>query len=163
MFDINNIFTLILCLLDSLLFIYLLNCFKTDNRRKWSIDFILIIGMTALILYLTIFEVPPHIKIIILSIVMFFSTYLYRLKWEHRFILVVFYNFIVISVELILVSFVIKTLNISFNYFSINYTDSIFLLVLISKFFIFIGMVLFIKALIPNNIILPLEINAIFI
>ncbi len=163
LFNANSIFTLILCLLDSLLFVFLLNHFKVDNTKKWLTDLILVVIMTALIFCLTIFGIIPHIKIIILSIAMFISTYLYSLKWEHRFILVVFYNFIVISIELIIVSFVIKTLNISFNNFSINYTDSIFLLVLISKFFIFIGMVLFARALIPNNIILPLKINALFV
>ena len=161
--NISNIFTVILCLFDSLLFVFLLNRFKRDKDRKGFTNLILIVCLSGLIYTLTIFKVPPHIKIAILSLIMFLSTYLYNLKLENRFILVVFYHFIIISIELILVSFVIKTLNISINDFSINYTDSIFLLVLISKLFIFIGTVLFTRAFIPNTIILPLEINSIFI
>lgn len=163
MFNTNNILSFILCLCDSLLFVFLLNHFKIDNRRKWLTDLFLTIGITILVFTLTILGVAPHLKILLLTIVLFTCTYLYDFKWEYRFILVVFYHFIIISIELIVVSFVVNTLNISIDDFSINYTSSIFLLGLISKFFTFMSMILFSKILKPANVMLPLAINALFV
>ena len=163
MFNTNNTLSFILCLFDSLLFVFLLNHFKIDDKRRWFTDLFLTIGITILVFTLTIFGVAPHLKILLLTIVLFICTYLYDFKWEYRFILVVFYHFIIISIELIIVSFVVNTLNISIDDFSINYTSSIFLLGLISKFFTFMGMILFSKILKPANVMLPLAINALFV
>ncbi|NLY46166.1 MAG: hypothetical protein GX053_09295, partial [Tissierella sp.] len=163
MFNTNNILSFILCLFDSLLFVFLLNHFKIDDRRKWLTDLFLTIGITILVFTLTISGVAPHLKILVLTIVLFICTYLYDFKWEYRLILVVFYHFIIISIELIVVSFVVNTLDISIDDFSINYTSSIFLLGLISKFLTFISMILFSKILKPANVMLSLAINALFV
>lgn len=162
MFNTSNILSFILCLFDALLFVFLLNHFKIDDKKRWFTNLFLTIGITILVFALTIFGVAPHLKILLLTIVLFICTYLYDFKWEYRLILVVFYHFIIISIELIVFSFVVNTLNISIDDFSINYTSSIFLLGLISKFFTFIGMLLFSKILKPANVMLPLAINALF-
>lgn len=144
----------ILSAIDAFIFFFLLNSFK----KKFSIkDFIGILFATILMYILTINNVNPNIKIFILAIFLFIYTYIYDLKLENRIISIIIYSFLLISVDLLVVSLIPDSLNL--ETMASNYSYSIILIILIGKF-IMLAIVFFInRKLNLNSISLPKKLN----
>lgn len=153
-----NIFiSLLFSLVDSGIFIILLSKFRSNGKYYKKIDIFVIISIALLTTILTGLEFTPYVKVILLSLFLFLTTFIYKLKFYEQILIVVMHYFILIISEL-LVTFLANNI-LQENLNSLNTSDAYFFLALFSKFLAILILALINKKFLKTKIFLPKSLN----
>lgn len=152
----------IFSLIDSFFYIFLLSNSTIGDKKQRTSNIIFILILSMFITSLTLYDVPPNIKVIIISAFMLIpTTFLYNLKLNQRILAIILYYFILIASEL-LVTFIASNLmdlngDISQSKYAYLYLG------LISKFVAFFILINVNKFFLNKKFILPKLLNLIMI
>lgn len=151
----NTIISLIFTFIDAFIFISLLSIFGKGKGYK-LFDIIAIIGIVIVSHILTLLGMTSHVKVIFISIILFIITFLYKMRFHERILLVILYYFIIIVSEFLVILFVLNILSIDLKAIESVYIYSYLFLAVISEslaiviFFIVKRNFLTIKVILPE-------------
>jgi len=154
MLTINTLYTLILTIIDAFLFLFLLKSFVPQNNNTKKLHLILITGLTLLVLSLTLFNINPYVKVILVSFALLLYTYVYPITFQMRLFIILLFYFLVIFVESILTLLLFNLLGVKFLPTIIPAKDTFFI-GLISKLLILGCITIILRFMKPNQIKLP--------
>lgn len=100
MYNPNTIISLIFTIIHAFIFIGLLSVFRKGKDYK-LFDIIAIISIVIVSHILTFLGIATYIKVILISIMLFLITFLYKIRFYERILLVILYYFIIIVSELL--------------------------------------------------------------
>lgn len=163
MTKVNFILSLIFSIIDAVIFINLLSVFRKNKNDYKFMDIIVIAGISTMILILTLLGIIPYVKVIIVSIALFIITFLYKIKFYERLLLIALYYFIIIISDLLVTLLISNILNIDLEIIEPAYSYSFLTLGVISKFLTIIIVSIVKKNFNDKKIILPDILNYILI
>lgn len=163
MTKVNFILSLIFSIIDAVIFINLLSVFRKNKNDYKFMDIIVIAGISIIIFTLTLLGIIPYIKVIVISIILFLVTFLYKMEFYERILLVTLYYFIIIISELLVTLLISNVLNIDFETIESAYKYSFLSLGVMSKFVTIIIVSIVKRKFSNKRIILPEILNYILI
>ncbi|WP_333637879.1 ATP-binding protein [Tissierella praeacuta] len=159
----NIILNFLFCIIDAMIFINLLYIFK-DNKSeyKFTDNISIIAGISIAIFFFTQLGIIPYTKVILISIVLFFITFLYELRLYQQLLIVILYYFILIISELLITLLASNILSVGVDSIG-KHNYSFFFLGTISKFLSILILSLVKRRFANRKIILPIILNYIII
>ncbi len=157
----NIILSFLFAIVDNVLFISILSKFRNHKENYKSIDALVIIIVSIITSLFTELGITPYIKLILISILLFLSTFLYNLKSHQRVLVIVMYYFILIISELLVTLLASNILGQTVGGLKLKYTY--FFLGLISKFLSILIFTLINRKFLNTKIILPGLLNYLMI
>ncbi|WP_353094942.1 GHKL domain-containing protein [Tissierella praeacuta] len=163
MSSLNITLNFLFCIIDAMIFINLLYIFKNNkNGYKFTDDIVIIAGISILIFFFTQLGIVLYTKIVLISILLFFATFLYDLKFYQQLLIVILYYFILIISELLITLLASNILRTGVDSIG-GYSYSFFFLGIISKFLAVLILSLVKRKFANRKIILPIILNYIII
>lgn len=153
MLDINILYVSLLTFIDSFLFLFLLKSFIHRNTHTKILHGLLVVGLSLLGIFLTVLNVVPYMKAIIVSFSLLIYTYFYHIKLETRLFIVFIFYFLEIFVESILTMFIFGILDLDINP-SATAMQDVFFIGLLSKLMILGSIHLILQFVKPNDVLL---------
>ncbi|WMM24597.1 GHKL domain-containing protein [Tissierella sp. MB52-C2] len=157
----NIILSLLFAIVDNMLFVGILSRFRNSKNNYKIIDFLLIIIVSIVTCIFAQFGITPYLKLILISILLFFITFLYDIKLHQRILSVVIYYFILIISELLITSLASEVLGKTA--IELNFPYAYFYLGLFSKFLSILLFMLISNKFLNKSIVLPKVLNYLMI
>ncbi|MBU5256507.1 sensor histidine kinase [Tissierella praeacuta] len=154
----NIILSFLFSIIDNILFISILSKFRNHKENYHIIDSLIVIIISIITSLFTQFGITPYIKILLISILLFLTTFLYELKSYQRILVIVLYYFVLIISELLITLLASNILQINIDNIG-KYNYSFFFLGIISKFLAILILSLVKRKFANNKIILPVILN----
>lgn len=163
MYRFNLIISFILSIIDGIIFVNLLAVFREnrDNYKTKNIIAITIISIAAFVL--TLIGIVPYIKVIIISLILFLITFLYKIDFYKKILLVALYYFIIVVSELLVTIAISNILNINLENIEPIYEYSFLFFGVMSKVLTIIVASVVRRIFMKKRIILPNFLNYVFI
>ncbi|OLS03035.1 sensor histidine kinase [Tissierella creatinophila] len=162
MYNPNTIISLIFTIIHAFIFIGLLSVFRKGKDYK-LFDIIAIISIVIVSHILTFLGIATYIKVILISIMLFLITFLYKIRFYERILLVILYYFIIIVSELLVTLFLSNILYINLETIESTYIYSYLFLGIISEFLAIIIFSIVKRSFSLKKVILPRYLNYILI
>lgn len=162
--NLNIIIIFLFSIIDAVIFLNLLSIFRKDkNNSKIAKNILLIGGISAMMFFLTQIGITTYVKVILIFVILFLITFLFKIEFYERLLLVTLYYFIIIVSELLVTLLISNILKINFEAISSSYNYSFLSLGTISKLFTIVIVSLVRRKFSGKKIILPKDLNYILI
>lgn len=158
----NMLLIFIFSVIDISFYIFLLSNFMVKNKKNMTSNIIFILISSTFITILTLYNINPNIKLIIVpAIMLILNTFLYDLKLHQRVLSIILHYFILIASELLVVLFTENLMDIGRDISQSKY--AYLYLGLSSKFIAIFILINVSKLFLNKKFILPKTLNYIMI
>lgn len=159
----NIIINFVFCTIDAVIFLNLLSIFRKDRNDSKIINIFLITGIAVMMFSLTQMGITTYLKVILIFGILFLITFLFKIEFYEKLLLVTLYYFIIIISESLVTILISSIINIDFETISSSYNYSFLLLGTISKLFTIVIVLLVKRKFNDKKVILPKVLNYILI